>query len=231
MADVHARCINWRQALQARRSRGRRPDRPGRGGARARGLAPVLRRVLGARHRRRDDPGRLFTALFAAGVVVVATSNVAPDDLYKDGLNRALFLPFIALIKERLDIVELDARTDYRLEKLTRAPVYYSPARREGGRRARRGVPAADRPCQRASRLGSSSSAAISTSRRRSTASRGSISTLSAGGRSARPTISRSRSASTPSSSTDFPRLAPTSATRPSGSSSSSTRSTTCASN
>jgi cell division protein ZapE len=70
---------------------------------------------------------RLFTALFAAGVVVVATSNVAPDDLYKDGLNRALFLPFIALIEERLDVVELDARADYRLEKLKRAPVYYSP--------------------------------------------------------------------------------------------------------
>ena len=70
---------------------------------------------------------RLFTALFAAGVVVVATSNVAPDDLYKDGLNRALFLPFIALIEERLEVVELDARTDYRLEKLQRAPVYYTP--------------------------------------------------------------------------------------------------------
>ena len=71
--------------------------------------------------------GRLFTALFAAGVVVVATSNVAPDDLYKDGLNRALFLPFVALLRERLEIVELDARTDYRLEKLVRAPVYYTP--------------------------------------------------------------------------------------------------------
>jgi cell division protein ZapE len=70
---------------------------------------------------------RLFTALLAAGVVVVATSNVAPDDLYKDGLNRALFLPFIALLHERLDVVELDARTDYRLEKLKRAPVYYTP--------------------------------------------------------------------------------------------------------
>jgi len=71
--------------------------------------------------------GRLFPALFAAGVVVVATSNVAPDDLYRDGLNRALFLPFVVLLKERCAIVELDSRTDYRLEKLVRAPVYYAP--------------------------------------------------------------------------------------------------------
>jgi cell division protein ZapE len=71
--------------------------------------------------------GRLFGALFAAGVVVVATSNVAPDDLYRDGLNRALFLPFIKLLGEKLDVVELKARADYRLEKLIRAPVYYSP--------------------------------------------------------------------------------------------------------
>ena len=71
--------------------------------------------------------GRLFTALFSEGVVVVATSNVAPDDLYQGGLNRALFLPFVALFKEQLEIVELDARADYRLEKLVRAPVYYTP--------------------------------------------------------------------------------------------------------
>jgi cell division protein ZapE len=71
--------------------------------------------------------GRLFTQLFASGVVVVATSNVAPDDLYKDGLNRALFLPFIALLRERLEVCPLEARTDFRLEKLGRAPVYYCP--------------------------------------------------------------------------------------------------------
>ena len=72
--------------------------------------------------------GRLFTRLFEQGVVVVATSNVAPDDLYRDGLNRALFLPFIALLKERMDVVRLDARTDFRLEKLAGAPVWYTPA-------------------------------------------------------------------------------------------------------
>jgi cell division protein ZapE len=72
--------------------------------------------------------GRLFTRLFEQGVVVVATSNVAPDDLYQDGLNRALFVPFIALLKERMEVVRLDARTDFRLEKLAGAPVWYTPA-------------------------------------------------------------------------------------------------------
>ena len=62
--------------------------------------------------------GRLFAKLFELGTVVVATSNVAPDDLYKGGLNRALFLPFIAQISEHMDVMRLDARTDFRLEKL-----------------------------------------------------------------------------------------------------------------
>lgn len=74
--------------------------------------------------------GRLFTHLFAAGMVVVATSNVAPDDLYADGLNRSLFLPFIALLNEHMEAVRLDARTDFRLEKLAAVPVWYVPADR-----------------------------------------------------------------------------------------------------
>jgi cell division protein ZapE len=72
--------------------------------------------------------GRLFKRLFELGVVVVATSNVPPSELYKDGLNRALFLPFIALIEEHMDVVRLAARTDFRLEKLGGAPVWYVPA-------------------------------------------------------------------------------------------------------
>jgi cell division protein ZapE len=72
--------------------------------------------------------GRLFKRLFELGMVVVATSNVPPTELYKDGLNRALFLPFIALIEEHMEIVELRARTDFRLEKLAGAPVWYVPA-------------------------------------------------------------------------------------------------------
>lgn len=71
--------------------------------------------------------GRLFEALFAEGVVVAATSNRHPDDLYKDGLNRQLFLPFIAELKSRLEIIELDAARDYRLDRLAGAPVYHSP--------------------------------------------------------------------------------------------------------
>jgi cell division protein ZapE len=69
--------------------------------------------------------GRLFTRLFELGVVVVATSNVAPGELYKDGLNRALFLPFIALIERHMEVMELSARADFRLEKLAGQPVWH----------------------------------------------------------------------------------------------------------
>ena len=72
--------------------------------------------------------GRLFAHLFAMGVVVVATSNVPPDQLYENGLNRELFLPFIALIEANMTVTRLAARTDFRLEKLTGAAVWYVPA-------------------------------------------------------------------------------------------------------
>ena len=71
--------------------------------------------------------GRLFAQLFKRGVVVVATSNVPPVQLYEDGLNRALFVPFIKMLEERMDVVRLDARTDFRLEKLAGMPVWYVP--------------------------------------------------------------------------------------------------------
>lgn len=71
--------------------------------------------------------GRLFNALFSEGVVVVTTSNRHPDDLYKDGLNRGLFLPFIDRIKQELDIVHLDAMKDYRLDRLAGQKVYFTP--------------------------------------------------------------------------------------------------------
>lgn len=71
--------------------------------------------------------GRLFEMLFAAGVAIVTTSNRPPDDLYKDGLNRALFLPFIALLKDRLDVVELQSDTDYRQNRLEGRQVFFHP--------------------------------------------------------------------------------------------------------
>ncbi|CAL74350.1 putative ATPase (yhcM) AFG1 family [Bradyrhizobium sp. ORS 278] len=72
--------------------------------------------------------GRLFAKLFELGTVVVATSNVAPEDLYKGGLNRALFLPFIKQIADHMDVVRLDARTDFRLEKLAGVKMWLVPA-------------------------------------------------------------------------------------------------------
>jgi cell division protein ZapE len=72
--------------------------------------------------------GRLFAQLFERGVVMVATSNVPPNELYKDGLNRALFVPFIHMLEEHMDVVRLDARADFRLEKLAGMPVWYVPA-------------------------------------------------------------------------------------------------------
>ena len=72
--------------------------------------------------------GRLFTQLFERSVVVVATSNVPPDELYKGGLNRALFVPFIHMLQAHMDVVQLSARTDFRLEKFAGLPVWYVPA-------------------------------------------------------------------------------------------------------
>lgn len=72
--------------------------------------------------------GRLFEQLFAAGVVVVTTSNRVPDDLYKNGLNRQLFLPFIALIKEQMRTWELVSPTDYRQNRLAGNQVYFVQA-------------------------------------------------------------------------------------------------------
>ncbi len=70
---------------------------------------------------------RLFAALFEAGVTVVATSNQSPRDLYRDGLNRELFLPFIDLVETRLDVVALDGPTDYRLDRMAGLPTYHAP--------------------------------------------------------------------------------------------------------
>ncbi|MBK5932769.1 cell division protein ZapE [Rhodovulum imhoffii] len=74
--------------------------------------------------------GRLFQLLFEAGVTVVTTSNRVPDDLYKNGLQRERFLPFIALLKEWLEVQHLASATDYRQNRLSGADVYFTPADR-----------------------------------------------------------------------------------------------------
>ena len=71
--------------------------------------------------------GRLFEALFARGVTLVATSNRYPDDLYKDGINRQLFLPFIDLLKSKVEVVTVAGEHDYRLDRLRAAGVWFSP--------------------------------------------------------------------------------------------------------
>jgi len=128
MADVHGRIHAFRQKLKTGQVRGDDP------------IAPVAEELAQEAWVLCFDEftvtdiadamilGRLFTALFAHGVVVVATSNVEPDRLYEGGLNRTLFLPFISLLRERMDVLKLEARTDFRLEKLAGSPVYHTPA-------------------------------------------------------------------------------------------------------
>ncbi|MEH2512588.1 cell division protein ZapE [Nitrobacteraceae bacterium AZCC 1564] len=72
--------------------------------------------------------GRVLTELLSQGVVLVATSNVDPDRLYEGGIYRELFLPFVALLKLHVDVVNLDARTDFRLEKREEKGGWYTPA-------------------------------------------------------------------------------------------------------
>jgi cell division protein ZapE len=71
--------------------------------------------------------GRLFEALFARGVVLVATSNRPPDDLYKDGINRQLFVPFLEMIKARCEVLDVAGPRDFRLDRLRGARVWFSP--------------------------------------------------------------------------------------------------------
>jgi cell division protein ZapE len=75
--------------------------------------------------------GRLFQQLFELGTVIVATSNTPPPRLYEGGLNRQLFLPFIALIEERLDVLELQGALDYRMQRMTGLDIYITPLSRD----------------------------------------------------------------------------------------------------
>ena len=128
MADVHQRVHEWRQASKQGQAKGSDPI-----ASVAEALADEAWVLCFDEFTVNDIAdamilGRLFSALWERGVVVVATSNVDPQELYKDGLNRALFLPFIAELQKRMDVMKLEARADYRLEKLSGAPVYHVPA-------------------------------------------------------------------------------------------------------
>ena len=128
MADVHDRIGRHRAAVKAGTAKGDDPIPPV-----ARDLAELAWVLCFDEFAVTDIAdamilSRLFSALFEEGVVLVATSNVAPDDLYRDGLNRPLFTPFIAILKRHAQVLHLDADTDYRLEKLNGVPVYMYPA-------------------------------------------------------------------------------------------------------
>ncbi|MES1991475.1 MAG: cell division protein ZapE [Pseudomonadota bacterium] len=127
MQDVHERIFQWRQREKAGEVKGGDPIPPV-----ARALAKEAALLCFDEFQVQDIAdasilGRLFTQLFDLGVVVVATSNIAPDDLYAGGLNRQRLLPFITLVKERMDVVHLDSATDYRLDRMMGLPVYYTP--------------------------------------------------------------------------------------------------------
>ena len=127
MADVHDRIHRFRQALKAGAVKGDDP------------IVPVAADIAAETSLLSFDEffvtdiadamilGRLFESLFQHGVTIVATSNVPPDELYKNGLNRSLFLPFVALLKDRMDVFHLDAPKDFRLEALTSQPLYIVP--------------------------------------------------------------------------------------------------------
>ncbi len=128
MAQVHSDIFQYRQALKRGEVKGEDPIDPV-----AEAIARTCALLCFDEFTITDIAdamilGRLFKVLFAHGVVVVATSNVEPTDLYRDGLNRQLFMPSIDLLLEHMDVVELAARADYRMEKLAGRLTFHVPA-------------------------------------------------------------------------------------------------------
>ena len=133
MAEVHALIDTWRKGDHAARratfgqARGDDPIAP------TAGLIASTARLLCLDELQVADIadamilGRLFEALFAQGVVLVATSNRPPRELYQGGINRELFLPFVEMIEQRLQVVEIAGGRDHRLERLRGEQVYFSP--------------------------------------------------------------------------------------------------------
>ncbi|WP_268878192.1 cell division protein ZapE [Pseudovibrio exalbescens] len=127
MAETHARVFEARKVLSEKNGKNSDPILPV-----AEAIAEETRLLCFDEFTVTDIAdamllGRLFTKLFERGVVVVATSNVDPNDLYKDGLNRNHILPFIELLQQKVDVLKLDSRTDFRLEKLSGTKVYLTP--------------------------------------------------------------------------------------------------------
>lgn len=127
MQEVHERIFDWRQKEKEGEVKGSDPIPP---------VAALVAKEAALLcfdefqvHDIADASilGRLFSQLFERGVVVVATSNRAPDGLYEGGLNRHRFLPFIDLVKTKMDVLHLDSETDYRLDRIRGLPVYHSP--------------------------------------------------------------------------------------------------------
>ena len=135
MTETHARIHEWRNLSP--RERARRPEFVREAGDDP--IAPVAKKIFSEALLLCLDEfqvtdvadamilGRLFEKLFAYGAVIVLTSNTEPDRLYEGGLNRALFLPFIAMIKDKLDMVALNGPRDYRLDRMAGLNVYMTP--------------------------------------------------------------------------------------------------------
>jgi cell division protein ZapE len=127
MADVHARIHAHRQKLKSGETRQADPVPPVAAALHAEAVLLCFDEFTVTDIADAMILSRLFTELFQRGSVLVATSNVQPDNLYMDGLNRQLFLPFVTLLKQYTDVVSLDSRTDYRLEKTKSLPVWLTP--------------------------------------------------------------------------------------------------------